>query len=139
MANGKPEASEDWPPTVQRFWVQAKESLRVETWDAAAIMARSALQFAVRDKGAVGKGLYAQIEDLANKGILHPLMKDRSHEVRELGNDSAHPHTEAPATAPQDARDIVQFLDFLLLYLYDLPKRVSDYRQRRDKAPDAAS
>jgi hypothetical protein len=136
---GKPEASENWPPTVQRFWVQAKESLRVENWDAAAVMARSALQFAVRDKGAEGSGLYGEIEDLANKGILHPLMKDWSHEVRELGNDSAHPDPEAAATTPQDARDIVQFLDFLLMYLYDLPKHISDYRQRRDKASDGAS
>jgi len=135
---GRPEASENWPPTVQRFWVQAKESLRIENWDAAAVMARSALQFAVRDKGAKGSGLYAEIEDLATKGILHPLMKDWSHEVRELGNDSAHPDSEAPATSPQDARDIVQFLDFLLMYLYDLPKHIGDYRQRRDDPPDDA-
>lgn len=128
---GKPEPSENWPPEVQRYWTQAKDSLKNENWDAAAVMARSALQIALRNKGAKGGNLKGEIEDLANKGVLHPLMKDWSTEVRELGNDSAHPKPSAPPTEPKDARDIVQFLDFLLMYLYDLPKKISDYRQRR--------
>jgi hypothetical protein len=133
-AIGKAEPSENWPGAVQRFWTQAKDSLKGENWDAAAVMARSALQFALRDKGATGKNLKAEIEDLANKGILHPLMKDWSHEVRELANDSAHPDPKATPTESQDATDIVRFLDFLLLYLYDLPKEIGDYRQRRNAA-----
>jgi hypothetical protein len=32
---------------------------------------------------------------------------------------------------PQDARDIVNFLDYLLFYLYDLPKQSADYRKRK--------
>lgn len=130
----KPEASENWPDAVQRFWTQAKNSLNGENWDAAALMARSALQSAMREKGAIGKDLKAEIENLASRGILSPLMKDWSHEVRELANESAHPGETAPPTDPQDARDIVQFLDFLLLYLYDLPRQISDYRQRRKES-----
>ncbi len=128
---GKPAPSENWPPEVQRFWVQAKDSLKNENWDAAAMMSRSALQAAMRHKSATGSNLKAEIEDLATTGVLHPLMKDWSTEVRELANDSAHPKPNAPPTEPQDARDIMKFLDFLLLYLYDLPKDISNYRQRR--------
>jgi hypothetical protein len=128
---GKAKPSENWPDDVQRFWTQAHDSLRGENWDAAAVMARSAVQVTMRDKGAVGKDLYSEIEDLAAKGDLSPLMKEWSHEVRVLGNDSAHPKTNAPPTPPEDARDIVQFLDSLLLYLYDYPKRIGDYRLRR--------
>ena len=128
---GKVKPSENWPPDVQRFWGQAHESLRIENWDAAAVMARSAVQVTMRDKGAVGKDLYNEIEDLAKKGDLPPLMKEWSHEVRVLGNDSAHPKRNAPQATPEDARDVVQFLDSLLRYLYDFPKLISDYRQRR--------
>jgi hypothetical protein len=128
---GKAIPSENWPSPVQRFWTQAHESLRVGNWDAAAVMSRSALQFAMRDKGASGAGLYAEIEDLSIRGVLHPLMKDWSHEVRELGNDSAHPDPQAPPTDSQDAQDVVQFLDLLLGYLYDLPKHIGDYRRRK--------
>jgi hypothetical protein len=41
---GKAKPSKNWPPDVQRFWGQAHESLRIENWDAAAVMARSAVQ-----------------------------------------------------------------------------------------------
>ncbi len=53
-------------------------------WDAAAIVARSAVQFAMRDKGAAKGRLYSEIEDLANKGTLHPITRDWSHDIREL-------------------------------------------------------
>lgn len=134
---GKAQPSENWPDTVQRFWTQAKDSLSGENWDAAAIMARSALQAAVCDKRGTGKNLRGEIEDLAANGILPPLMRDWSHEVRELANDSAHPSPNAPPTEPEDAKDILRFLDFLLLYLYDLPKDISNYRQRRAGAKPA--
>lgn len=37
-----------WPEAVGRYWLQAKRNLRDENWDAAALMARSALQIALR-------------------------------------------------------------------------------------------
>jgi hypothetical protein len=128
---GKAKPSENWPPDVQRFWTQAHESLGIQNWDAAAVMARSAVQVTMRDKGAVGKDLYSEIEDLAKKGDLSPLMKEWSHEVRVLGNDAAHPRASVPPATSEDARDVVQFLDSLLRYLYDFPKLISDYRARR--------
>src|ERR1700730_10941938 len=77
---GKASPSENWPPDVHGFWVQAHETLGIENWDAAALMARSAVQVTMRDKGAVWKDLYNEIEDLAPKGNLPPLVKDWSHE-----------------------------------------------------------
>jgi Domain of unknown function (DUF4145) len=132
---GKPEPSENWPCGMTRFWIQAHDTLTNENWDAANVMARSALQFIVRDKGAVGGNLSAQINDLVTKGILHPLMKDWATEVRLLANESAHPEAPMPADmTPQDVRDIVHFLDLLLFYLYDLPKQIENYRLRKNPA-----
>ena len=78
--NSKPEPSDNWPVGMRRFWVQAHDSLANENWDAANVMARSALQFVVREKGAVEGKLFVQINDLATKGILDPLMKDWAHD-----------------------------------------------------------
>lgn len=124
---------EHWPDAIGRYWLQAKRNIRDENWDAAAVMARSALQIALRDYGANGKNLKQEIDNLAAKGILPPIMKEWSDHVRELGNESAHPHPEQDPTNPQDAQDIVRFLDFLLEYLYSLPHRISQYRERESK------
>ena len=121
---------DSWPATVGRYWLQAKRSLSAENWDAAALTARSALQAALRDQQATGKSLKNEIDDLATKGLLPPIMKDWAHNLRELGNDSAHPDPTSCGAAPRDARDIVYFLDYLLEYLYTLPKRIDEYRAR---------
>jgi hypothetical protein len=120
-----------WPDEVGRSWIEAHRSLMGENWGAAAVMARSSLQAALRDQGAKGSSLYDEINDLATKGLLPPLMKDWSHEVRVLGRPAAHPNAVEPATDPKDARDVVEFLDYLTEYLYDLPRRIEDYRARK--------
>lgn len=124
---------EHWPKDIGRYWVQAQRSLEGKNWDAAAVMARSAVQLALRYHNAVGKNLYQEIDDLAGKGLLPPVMKDWSHEVRELGNDSAHPTPGSSAgTNSNDARDVVEFLSTLLTMLYNLPHAIGQYRARKD-------
>lgn len=120
-----------WPDDVGRFWVQAHRTLQDETWDAATVMARSALQLALRQQGATGSNLKQEIDDLASKGLIPPVMKEWAHELRELGNESAHPRPNQPPTASRDAKDIVQFMDYLLEYLYSMPNRILEYRKRR--------
>jgi sarcosine oxidase delta subunit len=125
-------APEIFPEAIGRYWLQAKRNIRDKNWDAAAVMARSALQISLRAHEAKGNNLKQEIDDLAAKGLLPPLMKEWAHLVRDLGNDSAHPTIDAPATTSKDAADIVAFLDFLLEYLYVLPKKINDYRGRKD-------
>lgn len=125
-------APEHYPEAIGRFWLQAKRNLKDRNWDAATVMARSALQLALRSHNAKGANLKQEIDDLASKGILPPIMQGWSHNVRELGNDSAHPNPDQQPTNPRDASDIVGFLDFLLEYLYTLPKKINEYQSRKD-------
>ena len=121
---------EHWPEDVGRYWLQAKRNLADENWDAASLMARSALQLALRRNEAKGKNLKSEIVSLTESGLLPPIMKEWSEEVRELGNDTAHPKPGAPATTSQDTKDVVRFLDFLLRYLFTLPHEIKQYRTR---------
>jgi hypothetical protein len=130
---GKPQAPEHWPANIKRYWVQAHDTATSENWDASALMARSALQRAVRDHGAKGGSLRAEIDDLASRGDLPVHMKEWAHELRLLANESAHPDDSEGVTPNQkDVTDILSFLDFLLVYLYNLPHEIAEYRKRRD-------
>lgn len=127
-----------WPEDVGRCWLQGKRNLKDGNWDAAALMARSALQLALREQGAQGDNLKQEIKDLVDRSLLTKIIGEWSENVRTLGNNSAHPMPGQAATNAQDAKDIVQFLDFLLEYLYTLPKKINDYRERdlrRSKTP----
>jgi hypothetical protein len=119
-----------WPGAIGRYWLQARRNIRDENWDAAVLVAHSALEAALRENGAQGKTLKQEIGDLAAKGFLPPLMKEWSDQVRLLGNDAAHPDPLHGPPDPQDSRDIVGFLDFLLKYLYNLPYNINRYRER---------
>ena len=125
---------DEFPADIGRYWIQAHRSISEDNWDAAAVMARSSLQLALRDQKAMGKNLMEEINDLAGKGLLPPIMKEWSHNVRELGNDSAHPQPGQSPTNPEDASDIVNFMDYLLEYLYKLPAQIAAYRERRSKS-----
>jgi hypothetical protein len=72
-----------------------------------------------------------EIDDLADKGLLPPVMKEWSHEVRILGNENAHPTPGGKGTNQRDANDVVEFLTMLLTMTYDLPHQIGEYRKRR--------
>lgn len=117
---------------VGRNWLQVQKSLASESWDAAAVMARTAMETALKEQNAQGSKLINKIEDLASKGILPPLMKEWAHEVRLLGNEGTHSDHFSTGVERKDANDIAEFLDYLLEYLYDLPKKISAYRHRKN-------
>jgi hypothetical protein len=126
-----------WPDEVGRFWLQAHRNLRDSNFDAACVMARSALQVALRHHEAKGSNLKQEIADLGAKGLLPPIIREWADNVRELGNDSAHPKPGQAAANRSDANDIVNFLDFLLEYLFDLPQRIKAYRERKSPGEGA--
>ncbi len=128
------QAPEHWPERLKELWLQAVRSIASENWDAAAVMVRSALQFALRENKAEGKTLKDEIRDLAAQGLLPPMMKEWSDNLRFLGNESAHPAVDSTSPDPQDVRDAQGFLDFLLEYLYDLPDRIKKYRERKSSS-----
>lgn len=124
-------APEHYPEDVGRYWLQAKKSLVDKNYDAAAVMTRSAIQLALRAHNAKGANLKQEIDDLAEKRLLPPLMQDWAHSLRDLANDSAHPAPNQVPTSARDASDLVKFMDFLFEYLYALPKRIREFRERK--------
>jgi hypothetical protein len=125
------EAPKHWPEDIRRYWLQSHRTAETKSWDAAAMTIRSAMQLALRHKGAQGGRLVDEIKDLVKKGELPPLMGDWATEVRLLGNDGTHPAPGDAGTTSVDAQDALQYLDYLLEYLFTLPHRIDEYRKRK--------
>ncbi len=93
------------------------------------------LQAATREMGAAPRQLAGEIDELGKKGVLPAAMTEWAHEIRALRNIGAHPDATETSVEAKDANDIVKFLDYFLIYVYNLPKEIEQYRTRRDKSP----
>jgi hypothetical protein len=128
---GKADPSENWPEQVGRYCMQAKDNLARNNYEMAIVAARTSLQCVARDKGAAGRNLAADIDDVARNADLPTNMKEWAHVViRDPGNENAHPAVGQPAATRQEARDVIGYLDFLLEYVYDLPAKIQEFRER---------
>jgi hypothetical protein len=99
-------------------------------------MARRSLQAALREKGAKKGRLYDQVEQLGEAGVLPIPMVQWAGEIRLLGNIGAHPDEVESEVDAQDAKDIVKFLDYFLVYSYNLPLEIEEYKKRRNQSKD---
>jgi len=124
---------EHWPDEIGRYWLQAQRSIESENWDAAALMARSSLQLLLRHENAEGGNLMKEIDDLAKKGFIPPIVKEWAHELRVLGNEAAHPLPGAKGITEKDARQMVRFLGVVLTLLQDLPADIKKYRGEKNR------
>lgn len=77
------------------------------------------------------KNLKEEINDLTSRGLLLPIMQAWAHEVRMLANEGTHPQPGTKGTSEKDARDVVEYLTFLMTVVYDLPKQIDEYRKRK--------
>jgi hypothetical protein len=120
-----------WPDDVGKYWLEARRSIEGKNWIAAALMARSAIQLVARKAGGKGSNLKQEIDDLAAKSLILPIMQEWAHEVRVLANEGTHPQPQTVGTSEKDAKDVVEYLSFLMQVMYNLPLQIKEYRGRK--------
>ena len=89
---------------------------------ASVIMARAAVQRAVRKLNATGSDLKAEIDSLRSSGVITEELKEWAHEVRLAGNDAAHPDTMGEITADH-ATESLDFMEEFLRHTIAMPAR----------------
>jgi hypothetical protein len=115
------------PPDVARIYLQAERNFPTEgNEEAAGTMYRKALDIALGKidpelTGMLGK----KIKALASKGLLTADIAEWSDNVRDIGNEAAH--EEEPITRDQ-LKDLRNFCEMVLRYLYSLPNAVKKRR-----------
>lgn len=134
IPTGSAEPMADLPPEVERDRHEAWARFHAWNYRAAIIMARAAVQRAVRQLNAEGAGLKREIQDLVAKGVITQDLSDFAHEVRIAGDDAAHPEELGQVTR-QEAEESLQFLDSFLDVAIAMPER----SKRRKEGRKAAS
>ena len=122
-----PSASEDLPVNARRFLQQALESKHAP--DGAIMLAASAIDAMLKEKGYKTGSLYSRIESAANKGVLTPEMRDWAHEIRLSANEPRHADDDFNGATAEDADQVIEFANALGEYLFVLPTRVQKWKE----------
>ncbi len=96
-------------------------------------MCRKCLEAVCKSFNAQGRDLSKRLIKLSEDGHIDSRLLNWAHEIRLVGNEAAH-DIEAPVTK-EDARDILDFTEAILIYLFSLTKRFDSLRARRNKSP----
>lgn len=117
------------PEEILKDFQEGVISLHYKCPKAAVSMFRRALQAALQERGAVvGEDLSKQIKDA---GYLTQDIKDWAHNIRIFGNWGAHPQNDnLKEMSDEIAKETQDFLEEFFNYVYVMPSRVVNARQR---------
>lgn len=96
-----------------------------------AIGIRRTLEMMCKDKQAEGRDLYHKLKDLADKGMLPPIITEMATVLRELGNEAAH--GDGKVFSDELIETMIKFTHAILDYIYNLPERLSNIQQQLGK------
>ena len=91
---------------------------------------RRTLELLLKDKGATKWGLKDKIEEIAAKGLLPDTLKEASSLAKMLGDIAAH--DKELEIDQYDVEAMVEFIGFIIEYLYVVPDRINAYKERLD-------
>ena len=117
------------PDTVARPYREARQAYKVKLYDSCVTMCRKTLEAVCGHYGESQDVLSRRLDRLLQQGVIDKAMFDWAQELRLSGNRAAHAGSEAVLAA--EARDMLEFARAMLLYAFELPKRLRSSRLRR--------
>jgi hypothetical protein len=128
---------EGLPDSIGRSVAQARRSYSTSSYDACALMCRRALEGLCKTLSANGNNLARRLADLKATGRIDARLVEWAHGIRLVGNEAAH-DVETAVTA-DDARDMLEFTDALLMYVFTLDAKFRSFEARRKASSDGSS
>jgi hypothetical protein len=115
-------AHQDIPDPARKFLQQAIETLHAP--DAAAVMAGSAVDAMLKNKGLTEGRLYDRIDEALAINLLTKDMADWAHSVRLGSNRPRHADEKQPHVSENQAKQSVEFAEALGNFLFVLSARI---------------
>ena len=91
---------------------------------------RRTLELLLKDKGATKWSLKDKIEEIAKKGLLPDALKEASSLAKMLGDTAAH--DKDMEIEQYDVEAMVEFIGFIIEYLYVVPDKINTFKERLD-------
>ena len=115
---------EDIPERARNYLEQAVGSIHAP--DGAAMLAGSAVDAMLKDKGLIEGSVYKRIDQAVEQHILTKEMGAWAHDVRLGSNRPRHADTDDPHVTTDEARQAIEFAKTLGTVLFVLPNRIEN-------------
>lgn len=102
----------------------------------AVMLAASAVDAMLKDKGLKTGSLYSRIDAAAKEHLITPEMATWAHEVRLEANDQRHVDETGPLPNDADAERVIAFAAAVAQFIYVLPAQVQRGRKNREAESD---
>jgi len=110
------------PPDIDRLYAEARACTSAGAYTPAVLACRKILMhIAVAEGAAPGESFLQYVTFLASKGYVPPKGQGWVDHIRRKGNEANH---DIVLMTDNDAKDLVSFVEMLLLFIYDFPSRV---------------
>ena len=121
------------PAHARNYLQQAHETLHAP--DATTVMAASAVDAMLKDKGYAEGSLYARIDKAVEDHLLTREMGQWAHAARLEANRPRHADEGDPHVTKEEAKQAVEFAGALAEFLFVLPARVQKGLEKAGEPP----
>lgn len=104
----------------------------------AVMLARAVVESTAKAKGATSGALEKKIQQLADDGLIRKAVAAQAHEIRHLGNSTAHGDLGSPVT-PEDAEEVLELMGEVLNEVWQAPARAERLKAKRQQKQAAPS
>jgi hypothetical protein len=120
------------PAPIQSAYGEALACLKAKAFTAAAIMCRKTLEGVCAEHGVSARTLVKGLKEMKERGVIETRLFEWADALRIAGNEAAHDINME--VSKEDARDMIEFTNALLEYVFTFRNRFEQFKKRREKS-----
>lgn len=121
--------TENLPDVLKNVYDQAVKAFKASLFEPSVLMCRKCLEGICSILEVEGRNLNVKLDNLQQDGHIDSRLLDWAHQIRLIGNEAAH-DINVPVTK-LDAKDVLEFTEAILIYVFSLTKRFEAMKERR--------
>lgn len=118
------------PKEIRAAFEEACTCYRSQAYTASAIMCRKTIEGVCSEHGVAERTLYASLGKMKENGLIDERLFEWSDALRLVGNEAAHGVTTS--ISQPDAKDMIEFTNAILDYLFSYRDRFEQFKKRRE-------
>jgi hypothetical protein len=120
-----------YPAPIKKAFLEARSCFKTKAYTATTIMCRKTLEGICSEHKINERNLKTSLEKMKNQGIIETRLFEWADTLRISGNEAVH-NLNITVTA-DDARDIIEFTNAILEYVFTFKDKFDQYKERQKK------